>query len=429
MNSVQFENNQNLRRTGKLNAFAKSIILHLLRGMTEGKLIIRDGADYFEYGNSAWNVKENAVAEIVVRNPDFWQRCLLYGDLGLAESYLDELIDMNVREVISFFLLNSNDAKVLNENKTAKEFLFNALGALNATAHRVRHNSVENSRRNISAHYDLGNEFFSSFLDDSMAYSSALFEDAAASLSDAQKRKFERIAESLCITRDDHVLDLGCGWGGLTLYIAKRFQCRVTAVTISKNQSAYVRELTARERLQHLVDVIESDYRHLQGKFTKIASIEMIEAIGDEYMENYIGAISRLLHPSGLALLQMITCADVRYESIKRNADFIQKHIFPGSLLPSYDRVQRALRRVGSLQLNDFFDMTSSYVRTLECWQENFRANAHAVESLGFDQYFMRKWNYYFEYCQAAFDMRQINVVQATFTHPNNLTLRRQARR
>ncbi len=402
------------------NRLAKKVVLSLLAKMSRGRLemVMPDGRKHV-FGDGSGGIS----ASVHIRDEAVFSRCLLYADIGLAESYMDGLCDFDsIAGVISWFLLNQDNSPVLNESSQASRLL-NILGVINRMYHRTRRNSKSNSRKNISEHYDLGNEFFSLFLDATMTYSSALFSDPSVTLEAAQLAKFERIARQLRIERSDRVLDLGCGWGGLSCFIASTFGCRVTAVTISKEQHAYVAELIRRKNLGNLIDLRLEDYRHLTGKFDKIVSIEMIEAVGDEYIDLFVRKLDSLLESDGLLLMQMITCPDSRYDVARSNVDFIQKHIFPGSLLQSLYRVSTAMRACGDLFLVDLFDMTPSYVTTLSRWQESFEKNVSSVRSQGFDERFIRKWRYYFEYCQAAFLMRNVSVVQATYSRPNNRRL------
>ncbi|MBX9687586.1 MAG: cyclopropane-fatty-acyl-phospholipid synthase family protein [Candidatus Obscuribacterales bacterium] len=365
------------------------------------------------------------VSKLQVLNPDFFTRCLLYADLGLAESYLDGLclID-DIRGLITWFLDNNEQSPVLNESENLSRIL-NLLGLVNKLLHRTRRNSELKSKSNISEHYDLGNEFFKSFLDCSLTYSSALFTHAAENLFDAQINKFDRICKQLRLKEGERLLEIGSGWGGFSVYAAKNYGTHITAITISEEQYSYMAELIKREKLQNLIELQLKDYRKLEGKFDKIVSIEMIEAVGEEYIDEYIAKIDSLLKPHGIVLLQLISCPDSRYETLAKNVDFIQKHIFPGSLLQSQHRVNMAMRKSGDLFPVDLFDLTESYVRTLEIWQENFNNNWSQIEKLGFDERFRRKWNYYFEYCQAAFYSRNISALQLTYSRPNNKSLNR----
>jgi cyclopropane-fatty-acyl-phospholipid synthase len=256
-----------------------------------------------------------------------------------------------------------------------------------------------------------------------MTYSSALFVPNELSLEQAQIAKFARAAKLLRIGKGDKVLDIGCGWGGLSLYLAKTFSCQVTSVTISQQQYDYFSALIKRENMQDRIELKLVDYRLLEGKFDKIVSIEMIEAVGEEYIDTFIEKLDSLLGRDGILLMQMITCPDSRYDIAHKNVDFIQKHIFPGSLLQSLHRVSTAMNKCSDLFMVDLFDMTDSYVTTLKLWQDAFELSIAKLAVLGFDQRFIRKWRYYFEYCQAAFFMRNVSVVQATYSRPNNRKL------
>ena len=222
------------------------------------------------------------------------------------------------------------------------------------------------------------------------------------------------------------MLEIGSGWGGFSLHAAKNYGCKITTVTISQEQFKYARELFQKENLSSRIDIQLQDYRKIQGRFDKIVSIEMLEAVGDEFLETYFAKCQELLNPGRIySSLQMITCPDSRHDALRKNVDWIQRHIFPGSLLFSVHRVNEALRRTGDLFLHDLKDLGHSYAETLKRWQIAFNQNEAAVRALKFDDQFIRKWNYYLSYCEAAFAMRNISVVQAIYTRPNNPTLRR----
>ncbi len=404
---------------------AKSIIISLLRQLRRDRLrIITPDGESLVFGQAQPSesiFKETPTIEIF--NDEFFERCLLYADLGLAESYLDGLCQISsIRDVISWFLINTDNSPVMTESKKSG-IAFNLLGAFNRLAHVARNNSVKNSRINIYEHYDLGNNFFNKILDPSMTYSSALFESGNQDLETAQYAKFDRICKKLRLNSKDHVLEIGCGWGAFAVHAASKYGCRITGITISEAQLEYAQRRVRAAGLEDRIDLKLLDYRDLKGSFDKVVSIEMIEAVGDEYMDKYISTIDSVLKPHGLVLLQMITCPDSRYETLKRNVDFIQKHIFPGSLLPSLRRVSGAMQKCGDLFPIDVFDMTDSYVATLKLWDRNFNREWQHIKAMGFDDKFKRKWNYYFEYCQAAFHMRNISVVQSLYSRPNNYEL------
>ncbi len=399
---------------------AQSTVLALLEKMPLGLLTVTlpDGTTR-TFGQGADDIS----ASVTVNSDEFFVRCLLYADIGLAESYIDGLVEIHsIENLIQWFLLNQESSPVLNESPVVSR-LVNLLGVVNRIGHALRPNSKSVSRKNISEHYDLGNSFFSLFLDPSMTYSSALFVDPSMTLAEAQEAKFERIARQLQISEGDRVLEVGCGWGALSCYLARSFNCSVTGLTISEQQYEFASTKVAKEQLDHRVNLRLEDYRDHIGVYDKIVSIEMIEAVGDKFMDTFIQKLDSLLAKDGLLLMQMITSPDSRYETLKANVDFIQKHIFPGSLLPSLYRVNTAMVNSGDLFMVDLLDMTDSYVKTLKEWQLAFEGNIAALEAQGFDDGFIRKWRYYFEYCRAAFGMRNVSVVQATYTRPNNRRL------
>jgi len=256
-----------------------------------------------------------------------------------------------------------------------------------------------------------------------MTYSSALFTAPAETLEEAQIAKYDRLCRQLKLKPGERVLEIGSCWGGFSRHAAKNYGVRITTVTISEEQFKYARELFQKEGLADRVEIKLQDYRLLEGKFDKIVSIEMLEAVGDEFLETYFAKCHELLAPHGLLAVQMITCPDSRHDALRKNVDWIQKHIFPGSLLLSIHRVNEALRRTGDLFLHDLKDLGLSYAETLKRWRTTFNQNEAGLRALKFDTRFIRKWNYYFSYCEAAFAMRNISVVQAVYTRPNNQTL------
>lgn len=399
----------------------RKLVLDSFRPLTRGILeITLPGGERKIFGGGERGLR----AEIHVRAEAFFQRCVLFGPIGFAESYIDgEWETPDLAAVIGWFILNADDAGGLQTESGAKAPYLNLLNAYNRMLHKRRPNDLRTSRRNISEHYDLSNEFFKLWLDSTMTYSSALFEPPDLDLEAAQVRKYDSLCESLQVCESDHVLEVGTGWGGFSIRAASRYGCRVTSITISEQQYA---EAVARVRAAGLADrvtVLLEDYRNLRGSFDKIASIEMIEAVGDRFLDGYFAALQRVLAPGGLLGLQMITCPDRQYRILRDGVDFIQKHIFPGSLLVSSARVTQALNRTGSLNLLSWKDMAPHYAKTLGMWCERFEAERDAVAALGFDERFMRKWRYYLRYCEAAFGTRNISVVQAVFSRPNNMSI------
>jgi cyclopropane-fatty-acyl-phospholipid synthase len=369
------------------------------------------------------NPSETLHASIHIRDPHFFKRCMLFGDVGFGESYVEGEWDTpDIERVIAWFLLNT-DHSPAQPGSSAKSALINLLRGWNRLQHLARPNSLRTSRRNIAEHYDLGNDFYRIWLDPTMTYSSALFTDAGQTLEEAQVEKYDALCRNLRLRAADHVLEIGGGWGGFAEHAAKKYGCRITTVTISRAQCDHARERMQRAGLAERVEVRLQDYRRIEGRFDKIVSIEMMEALGDKYLETFTARVHALLAPDGLAGFQYITVPDCRHDELKRGVDWIQRHIFPGSLLLSVGRVNQALNRTGDLFLHALADHGLSYARTLRLWRDAFNRNLESVRALGFDERFIRKWNYYLSYCEAAFAMRNISVVQAVYTRPNNLGL------
>ena len=365
-------------------------------------------------------------ARIRVLDHAFFQKCVLFGDIGFGESYVagDWETD-SIERVIAWAILNVENSPAMSGSKVRRAAL-NLLKSYNRVLHLLRPNSISTSRRNIAEHYDLGNDFYSLWLDETMTYSSAYFTGAGESLESAQTAKYDAMCRKLQLNENDHVLEIGSGWGGFASHAVRNYGCRVTTVTISNAQLEYARARFEREGISDRAEVRLADYRALTGQYDKIASIEMMEALGDRYLETYLAKIHELLQPGGLVALQYITVPDSRHAELRRGVDWIQKHIFPGSLLLSVGRVNQVLNRTGDLFLHDLEDLGASYAKTLHAWWERFNARSAEVRALGFDARFVRKWNYYLQYCEAAFASRNISVVQAVYTRPNNRGLHRE---
>jgi len=364
-------------------------------------------------------------ATMRVRNAAFFQKCVLFGDVGFGEAYVDgDWETDSIERVIAWAIHNVENSPSMS-GSTSRAFALNLLKYYNRALHLLRPNSLATSRRNIAEHYDLGNDFYRLWLDETMTYSSARFTAPDQSLREAQVEKYDALCRQLRLQPGDHLLEIGSGWGGLACHAARHYGCRVTTVTISEEQFKFARERFVREGLADQIEIRLQDYRHITGSFDKVVSIEMMEALGDRYLETYFAKINEVLKPEGLVALQYITVPDSRHAELRRGIDWIQKHIFPGSLLLSVGRVNQALNRTGDLFLHHFEDLGASYARTLHVWWENFNAQLSEVRAMGFDERFIRKWNYYLQYCEAAFASRNISVVQAVYTRPNNQSLHR----
>jgi cyclopropane-fatty-acyl-phospholipid synthase len=397
--------------------FYEKLIFDLFSRLRSGSLLLSlpDGQQ-LRFGDG----EDKTTASIEVKDSNFFRRCVLFGDIGFGESYVEgEWETDNIQNVIKWFLLNIEQVPGVSGSKT-RLFKINVLKFYNKLFHAKRINSINGSRKNISAHYDLHNDFFSLFLDPTMTYSSAYFKEKDMTLENAQLAKYDRLCRQLKLKSTDHVLEIGCGWGGNAIYMAKNYGCKVTCLTISEEQFKLASERVAKENLSHRIEVLLKDYRLMEGKFDKLVSIEMLEAVGAEFYNDYFKKCNELLKKDGLFALQVITCPDSRFESLKKGVDWIQKHIFPGSLLPSVGAINKAVNQVSDLTLIDLKDIGLDYARTLAIWRQEFIRRRGDVRALGFDDYFIRKWDYYFCYCEAAFAMRNINVMQLVYTRPNN---------
>lgn len=397
--------------------FFERIVLNALAKMTLGKLELSlPNGETLVFGNG-----EHAItANIQVNHADFFKSIALYGDIGFGEAYTDGLWDTtNITNVIKWVILNIENAPSVTGSKV-KSFALGLLKWVNKIYHVRRANTLAGSQKNISEHYDLNNDFFATFLDKTMTYSSGYFLNEHTSLEESQYAKYDRLAQQLKIKATDHVLEIGSGWGGNAIFLAKKYGCKVTSVTISKEQQKLAMERVHAEKLEDKVSVIIQDYRKITGTFDKIVSIEMLEAVGHQYLETYFEKCQELLKPDGIFAFQVITSPDSRYDKLRNGVDWIQKHIFPGSLLPSVAAINKAINETGDLTLVDLKDMGLDYARTLHLWFIAFNKNLDKVKALGFSETFIRKWNYYLNYCEAAFAMRNINVMQMVYSRPNN---------
>ena len=401
----------------KKGSLYQDIVLKFLSKMDNGTLSLTlPNSEQLTMGNGEGNITAN----IVVNSEEFYKRVILYGDIGFGEAYVDGLWDTeNITNVIKWVLLNIENAPGVS-GSNIQTLSLNLLKIYNKLFHKKRANTVEGSRKNISEHYDLNNDFFASFLDPTMTYSSAYFFRDGLTLQEAQLAKYERLCRQLHLKQGDHVLEIGSGWGGNAIYMAKTYGCKVTSLTISEEQHKMAIERVEAEGLGDKVKILLKDYRLMEGTFDKIVSVEMLEAVGYNFMDVYFKKCHELLKKNGILAIQVITSPDSRYESLRKGVDWIQKHIFPGSLLPSVGAINRSINSTGDLTLVDLKDIGLDYAKTLKLWHDAFSANLAKVRSLGFDERFIRKWNYYLCYCEAAFAMRNINVMHLVYSRPNN---------
>jgi len=404
----------------KKSSFYQDVVLKLMSKMDKGNLhITLSCGAQLTLGTGEGNISAN----MTIVDDEFYKRVILFGDIGFGEAYVDGLWDTdNITNVIKWVLLNIENAPGVSGSNT-QTLALNLLKLYNKLSHFKRANTVEGSRKNISEHYDLNNDFFASFLDPTMTYSAAYFYKDGLSLQEAQIAKYDRLCQQLHLKPTDHVLEIGSGWGGNAIYMAKTYGCRVTSLTISEEQHKMAVERVEAEGLSDRVSILIKDYRQMEGQFDKIVSVEMLEAVGHNYMEVYFKKVNDLLKKNGILALQVITSPDSRYDNLRKGVDWIQKHIFPGSLLPSVGAINSAVNRTSDMTLVDLKDIGMDYATTLKLWFDAFNANLPKVKALGFNDRFIRKWNYYLCYCEAAFAMRNINTMQLVYVRPNN-TLR-----
>lgn len=390
-----------------LDRIARRIVLSLLRRIASGTLTIGDAWGEQTSGSG------NPVARISVSDIRLYRKVLTAGSLGSAEAYMNGWWSSDdLAAVARIFVRNLN---VLNR----MDFDWGRVTApLHNLVHRLRRNTVNGSRRNIGAHYDLSNEFFSLFLDETMAYSCGVFEREDSSLKEASVAKFDRFCTKLDLSSSDRLLEIGGGWGGFALHAARTRGCRVTTVTISKRQYEYARRRVAEEGLGDLVEVLLRDYRRIEGRYSKIVSIEMIEAVGHQYLEEFFRCCSEHLEEDGLMGLQAITVPDWHYEQHRRTVDFIKRYIFPGCCIPSIEAISHAVGRATDLQLVHLEDITLHYARTLKIWRRKFLDRLDAVRALGKSETFIRMWDFYLASCEGGFAEQYTGDVQLVFAKP-----------
>lgn len=358
-------------------------------------------------------------AAIEIREPSFFARAVRDGEIGLGEGYmLGEWESPDITALISFFIENRDRF----EDGDLRIALVGR--ALNRLLHLRRRNTIRGSRRNISAHYDLSNDFFKLWLDPTMMYSCAFYEQPGQSLEAAQRSKIHRVLKAARIGPDHHVLEIGSGWGGFAVEAVRMTGCRVTSITISERQLEEAQSRAAAAGLTNRIRFQLMDYRQLEGRFDRIVSIEMLEAVGREYLGEFFAVLDRVLAPDGLAAIQVITIPDQRYERYSRSVDWIQKHIFPGGHLPSLGALMRAMTEHSTLHVEAVENIGPHYAPTLRAWRDNFERALPQVREMGFDEMFIRKWRYYLSYCEAAFATRALDDLHIVLTRTGNPTLR-----
>lgn len=401
---------QSAERYGALDRLLRRRLLATLGGLAGGRVELVDALGTVELGQP-----DGLAVRIEVLDPGFYRAAAAQGSVGVGEAYMDGLWRCDDLVALVRLLVINRDR--LDDMETG---LARFGGWLLRGWHALRRNTRAGSRRNIAAHYDLGNDLFELFLDKSMMYSSAIFADENESLETAQWRKLERICRKLDLQPGDHLVEIGTGWGGLAVHAASRFGCRVTTTTISKEQHALAVQRVAAAGLSDRVTVLLEDYRDLQGQYDKLVSIEMVEAIGHQYLDTYLAKCASLLKPEGLALIQAITIEDHRYQQALGSVDFIKRFIFPGSFIPCVSALTGAAARASDLRLVNLEDIGPSYALTLRHWRQRFMDRLDEVRRQGYDERFIRMWEFYLCYCEGGFMERSIGDVHLLLARPGN---------
>tara|TARA_B100001094_G_scaffold332895_1_gene407177 strand:- start:5745 stop:6995 length:1251 start_codon:yes stop_codon:yes gene_type:complete len=401
------ENISNKNKNSFLGNFFKKNVLKKFSQLENGYIKIIDGKDIFEVGDK----KNNLKCEINIKSIDFYVFLGSGGLLGSTEAYAAGL--WACTDLVALTQIMVRNQKLMSNLDSG---IAKLIVPINKLIHYTKRNTVLGSKKNILAHYDLGNDFYQLWLDQTMTYSCGYFENKETSLKDASIKKLDMICKKLKLNDKDSVLEIGTGWGSFAVHAAKNYGCKITTTTISDEQYSYAKNLIEELNLSHLITLIKKDYRHLQGKYDKIASIEMIEAVGHKNVPAFFSKVSSLLKDGGLFAMQGITYNDQKFDLYKNSVDFINKYIFPGSCLISIAQVSEIVKTKTNFDFVDLEDITKHYATTLNIWRENFLKQSKEVKELGFSEAFIRLWEFYFTYCEAGFLEKNIGDYQFLFS-------------
>ena len=402
---------QKMQKGTRMTSFFKSILFRKLKGINNGELTIIDGAKKHIFGIAGSAFK----AELEVYSQEFYVFLGSGGTNGAAEAYTAGYCSSkNLVTLIQLIIKNKNTLLGLESG------LARLTNPITKFIHKQRQNTLQGSKNNILAHYDLSNDFYKLWLDPTMTYSSGIFSRKESSMQDASVEKIDRICRKLNLSNKDNVLEIGTGWGSFAVHAAKNYGCKVTTTTISDNQFQYASELISNEGLSDKITLLSKDYRELEGAFDKVVSIEMIEAVGAEYVPGFFEKASSLLKKNGLMVLQGITYNDPNFDDYKNSVDFIRKYIFPGSCLVAMPQILNAIKEKTDMVMIDSEDITQHYAKTLEIWREDFQKALPQVKELGFSESFTRIWNFYLVYCEAGFLENLIGDFQLVFAKPDS---------
>lgn len=393
------------------SGLSKKLFFNFLEQLDDCYIEVIEENNIYCFGEPSGDI----VATITITDSRAYRRILWGGSIGAAEAYVEGLWHTdNITNVIRIFSRN-----LIKLEKYEKRFGFIS-NIFNRIRHLINSNSKSGSRTNIAAHYDLSNDMYRAFLDSRMQYSSAIFPNENSTLEQAQEHKMVTICNYLELNENDHLLEVGSGWGGLACYAAKHYGCRVTTTTISSAQFALSKDRIIEEGLEDKITLLLEDYRDLKGQYSKIVSVEMIEAVGHKFMPKYFSMLDALLAPGGKLLIQAITINDQRYDEYRKKVDFIQRYIFPGGHLPSVSLICEQVKHNTSMYLDQFSDYRLDYANTLKEWRERFLNNKHQILALGFNEDFIRLWEYYFSYCEGGFREKVIGLAHIGFMKNNH---------
>lgn len=403
------------RRSSTTDKWVRTLVLRHIKKMRRGQLTIVDQDGTHLFGNAGDSAGSDIDATIIVHDYATYKAIAVNGVVGAAEAFMDgHWTSPDLVSVIRFFVFNISQLKEMDGERNLSNKI--ALSMLE----RFTRNSLSRARENISAHYDLGNEFFELFLDPTMMYSSAYYNGKDnLTLEQASVAKLDELCQMLELKPEDHLVEIGTGWGGMALHAVRNYGCRVTTTTLSKQQMEYTSEQVRKYGLEDKITVLLKDYRELEGTYDKLVSIEMIEAVGHQYFSTYFAKCSSLLKSDGLMALQAITISDQRYEQARKSVDFIQRYIFPGGCLPSLSVIANHTANDTDMGVIGIKDLTRDYALTLKQWRESFTANLENIRALGFDERFIRMWMYYFCYCEGGFRERVIGVYHILSAKPD----------
>lgn len=394
-----------------IDQFAKKIFLSKFQQISFGRITLKDGHSEYTFGEDTQEHKLHVT--IIVHETSFYSDVIFGGTVGSGEAYMARSWDCsNLTDLVRIIVRNQH---VLN---TIDGGFGKIMMPLHKAFHFLHRNSLSGSRKNIEAHYDLGNDMFKLFLDPTMMYSSGIFENENTNMEQASIAKLDRICQKLQLNENDHLLEIGTGWGSFAIYAAKNYGCHVTTTTISKQQYEYAEQKIKDLGLQDKITLLCQDYRKLTGEFDKLVSIEMIEAVGHEYYRSYFEHCSKLLKPEGMMLLQSITIADQRYQAAKHEVDFIQRYIFPGGCLPSVNVIAANIAAYTDMRFYHLEDIGRHYATTLAHWRKQFFNNIEKIQKLGYSETFIRMWDFYLCYCEGGFKEHSIGTIQLLLTKP-----------